>query len=48
MAVIVDHLNETLTKIEKLVATNHYSGSLEGLYDVIEVASLFRPVRYLI
>lgn len=45
MAMIVDHLNETLTKIELFLDTNEYNGSLDGLYDVIETFSLYRPVR---
>lgn len=44
---IADHLNETLSKIELLVDTNAYSGSLDGIYDVIETFSLYRPVRCL-
>jgi len=45
MIIIADHLNETLTRIELLVATDNYSGSLDGIYDVIETFSLYRPVR---
>jgi len=44
MIMVADHLNETLTKIELLVATDDYSGSLDGIYDVIETFSLYRPV----
>jgi len=47
VAMIAEHLNETLSKIELLVDTNAYSGSLDGIYDVIETFSLYRPVRYL-
>lgn len=48
MVMVADHLNETLTKIELLVATDDYSGSLDGIYDVIETFSLYRSVRYCI
>lgn len=44
VVMIVDHLNETLTKIELLVATNTYGGNLDKVYDVIETFSLYRPV----
>lgn len=43
---IADHLNETLTKIELLVATNTYGGNLDKMYDVIETFSLYRQVIY--
>jgi len=45
MVMIADHLNETLTKIELLIATNAYNGNLDEIYDVIETFSLYRPVR---
>lgn len=41
---IADHLNETLTKIELLVATNTYGGNLDKMYEVIETFSLYRQV----
>lgn len=41
---IADHLNETITKIELLVATNTYGGNLDKIYDVIETFSLYRQV----
>ncbi|XP_050444478.1 tuberin [Adelges cooleyi] len=41
--VIVDHINETLTKIESLVFANSYNGTLDGIYDVVETFSLHRP-----
>lgn len=44
-SIIVEHINETLTKIELLINTNAYSGSLDGIYDVIELFSLYRKVR---
>lgn len=44
VVMIADHLNETLTKIELLVATNTYGGNLDRIYDVIETFSLYRPV----
>lgn len=45
-AMIADHLNGTITNIELLVSTDDYSGNLDGLYDVIEIFSLYRPVSY--
>ncbi|VVC44066.1 Rap GTPase activating protein domain,Tuberin,Armadillo-like helical,Armadillo-type [Cinara cedri] len=42
MVTIKDHLNETLTKIESLIDTNAYSGSLDEIYDIIELFSLYR------
>ncbi|XP_050540898.1 tuberin-like isoform X2 [Daktulosphaira vitifoliae] len=43
LPVIVEHINETLSKIETLVSTNLYNGSLDTIYDVIETFSLYRP-----
>lgn len=48
VAIIADHINETLTQIELLLASNVYSGNLDEIYDVIEIFSLHRPVRYFI
>jgi len=44
---IADHLNETLSKVESLIDSDLYSGSLDDIYDVIETFSIYRPVRYL-
>jgi len=43
---IADHLNETLSKVESLIDSDLYSGSLDDIYDVIETFSIYRPVRY--
>lgn len=45
---IADHLNETLSKVESLIDSDFYSGSLDDIYDVIETFSIYRPVRYYI
>lgn len=45
MLLIVDHLNKILTKIELLIDSKVYKGSLDDIYDVIETFSLYRPVR---
>lgn len=42
---IADHLNETLSKVESLIDSDLYSGSLDDIYDVIETFSIYRPVR---
>ncbi|XP_060838182.1 tuberin isoform X2 [Rhopalosiphum padi] len=40
---IADHLNETLSKVESLIDSDFYSGSLDDIYDVIETFSIYRP-----
>lgn len=43
---ITEYINETLSKIELLVESKAYNGSVDEFYNLLETLSLHRPVRY--